>query len=179
MNHFSPRPVSTEREVLRQHFLNAMSRIASTVNVVTTDGPAGRGGVTVTAMSSVSADTERPTMMVCIHKNSEAADKIRDNGVFCINVLGESQSDVSNSFAGRSEYERFSLGDWVSLKSGAPHLANSLAAFDCKVTECKLVGTHFVFFGETQGVCGPARRWLGRWVYRFPCPRRRLSRADW
>ena len=43
---------------LRQDFLQGMSFVAATVNVVTTDGPAGRSGVTVSAMSSVSADTE-------------------------------------------------------------------------------------------------------------------------
>ena len=41
---------------LRQRFLSGMSHAACTVNVVTTDGPAGRAGVTVSAMSSVSAD---------------------------------------------------------------------------------------------------------------------------
>ena len=42
---------------LRQDFLDGMSFVAATVNVVATDGPAGRVGTTVSAMSSVSADT--------------------------------------------------------------------------------------------------------------------------
>ena len=41
---------------IRTQFLDGMSRAAFCVNVVTTDGPAGRAGVTVSAMSSVSAD---------------------------------------------------------------------------------------------------------------------------
>ena len=43
-------------QTLRQRFLDGMSQAAATVNVVTTDGPAGRYGVTVSAMSSVSAE---------------------------------------------------------------------------------------------------------------------------
>ena len=42
---------------LRQRFLAGMSQAACTVNVVTTDGPAGRFGLTISAMASVSADT--------------------------------------------------------------------------------------------------------------------------
>ncbi len=49
---------------LRQDFLDGMSCVAATVNVVATDGPAGRAGVTVSAMSSVSADTEKPVLLV-------------------------------------------------------------------------------------------------------------------
>jgi hypothetical protein len=45
---------------------NGMSHAACTVNVVTTDGAAGRHGVTVSAMVSVSADTPQPTLLVCI-----------------------------------------------------------------------------------------------------------------
>ena len=43
-------------QTLRDRFIAGMARAATTVNVVTTDGPAGRAGVTVSAMSSVSAD---------------------------------------------------------------------------------------------------------------------------
>ena len=55
---------------LREKFIGGMSHAAATVNVVTTDGLAGRGGVTVSAMSSVSADTPRPTLLVCINHQS-------------------------------------------------------------------------------------------------------------
>ena len=47
-----------------------MSHAACTVNVVTTDGVAGRHGVTVSAMVSVSADTPQPTL-AGLHPPSE------------------------------------------------------------------------------------------------------------
>src|SRR5258708_36128491 len=59
-------PTPTER-ALRQQFLLGMSHAACTVNVVTSDGVAGRHGVTVSAMVSVSTDRPRPTLLVCIH----------------------------------------------------------------------------------------------------------------
>ncbi|MGI9305790.1 MAG: hypothetical protein ACR2P5_00635 [Gammaproteobacteria bacterium] len=47
-----------------------MELSASAVNVVATDG---RGGVTVSAMTSVSAAGDLPTLLVCIHHLSAAA----------------------------------------------------------------------------------------------------------
>ena len=58
---------------LRDRFLQGMSCAAATVNVVTTDGPGGRAGVTVSAMSSVSADGDAPTLLVCVHEKSPTA----------------------------------------------------------------------------------------------------------
>jgi flavin reductase (DIM6/NTAB) family NADH-FMN oxidoreductase RutF len=94
-------PESDER-TLRRRFLIGMSHAACTVNVVTTDGAAGRHGVTVSAMVSVSADTPQPTLLVCIHHLSPVADALLKNGVFCVNVLREDQAHISDSFAGPS-----------------------------------------------------------------------------
>jgi len=87
---------------LRQRFLLGMSHAACTVNVVTTDGAAGRHGVTVSAMVSVSADTPQPTLLVCIHHRSAVAAAVLANGVFCVNVLRDDQAHISDNFAGRS-----------------------------------------------------------------------------
>ena len=45
-----------EEVAMRDRFLQGMSQLASPVSVVTTDGPGGRAGVTVSAVCSVSAD---------------------------------------------------------------------------------------------------------------------------
>src|SRR5277367_7027258 len=87
---------------LRQRFLSGMSHAACTVNVVTTDGVAGRHGVTVSAMVSVSADTPQPTLLVCIHHLSPVVTALLENGVFCVNVLRDDQAHISDNFAGRS-----------------------------------------------------------------------------
>src|SRR3979490_2549211 len=96
-----PQPTPAER-ALRQQFLHGMSHAACTVNVVTTDGVAGRHGVTVSAMVSVSADTPQPTLLVCIHGRSAVAAAVLENGVFCVNVLRDDQAHISDNFAGRS-----------------------------------------------------------------------------
>jgi flavin reductase (DIM6/NTAB) family NADH-FMN oxidoreductase RutF len=140
---------------LRQRFLHGMSHAACTVNVVTTDGVAGRHGVTVSAMVSVSADTPQPTLLVCIHHRSAVAAAVLENGVFCVNVLRDDQAHISDNFAGRSGArgpEKFDCAEWTTQLTGAPRVLDSLVAFDCRVTASERVGSHFVVFGSVQDI---------------------------
>jgi flavin reductase len=145
---------SSERE-LRAQFLDGMSRAAFCVNVVTTNGPAGRAGVTVSAMSSVSADGDSPTVLVCINQKSRTATAIRDNAVFCINVLRDDQSDIADRFGGRikiDDADKFVGDQWSESDLHAPRLAGAVAAFDCRVLSSERVGTHHVFIGAVTSV---------------------------
>jgi flavin reductase (DIM6/NTAB) family NADH-FMN oxidoreductase RutF len=141
--------------VLRQRFLAGMSRAACTVNVVTTDGIAGRHGVTVSAMVSVSADTAQPTLLACIHHRSPVAQAALANGVFCVNVLRDDQAHISDHFAGRGGLKgeaKFSCAEWTTQVTGAPRVIGALVAFDCRLTACERVGSHFVLFGSVQDI---------------------------
>ena len=117
---------------LKPQFFDAMSNSATTVNIVTTDGKAGRAGVTVSAMSSVSADTPKPTLLVCINENSAAAEMILDNRVYCVNVLRSDQSYISDVFAGRYKNKFEDKFDCLFLSDLSPRCLfkceNALAA---------------------------------------------------
>jgi flavin reductase (DIM6/NTAB) family NADH-FMN oxidoreductase RutF len=150
----SAQPAETD-SALRGRFLLGMSHAACTVNVVTTDGPAGRHGVTVSAMVSVSADTPQPTLLVCIHHRSALAAAVLENGVFCVNVLRDDQAHISDNFAGRSDARgaaKFDCTEWTTQLTGAPRVLDSLVAFDCRVTASERVGSHFVVFGSVQDI---------------------------
>jgi len=122
------------RSLKREDFLEGMSQAAQTVSVVTTDGRAGRAGVTVSAMCSVSADP--PMVLVCIHHQSRAVPAIRQNSVFCINVLAEDMQKIANTFAvTTSAQNMFKVAKWETGVTGAPVLINALASFDCGVEE--------------------------------------------
>ncbi|UWQ20301.1 flavin reductase family protein [Jannaschia sp. W003] len=139
-------------DTLRDRFVHAMSRCAASVSVVTTDGPAGRAGITVSAMTSVSADGGTPTMLVCINKGASVATPILGNGCFAINVLEAHQQDVADRFAGRTEAaDRFEGVAWDALETGAPVL-RGLAGFDCTLQSADLVGTHHVMIGAVRAV---------------------------
>ena len=141
--------------MIRDQFIEGMSRAACTVTVVTTDGAAGRAGVTVSAMTSVSADSPSPSLLVCVHHKSAAADAILKNGAFCANVLRDDQSHVSDTFAGRLKTpsgDKFDCAEWRVLKSGAPVLSNALVAFDCHLRNHFQWGSHFIFIGELADI---------------------------
>ncbi|WP_420724179.1 MULTISPECIES: LysR substrate-binding domain-containing protein [unclassified Hwanghaeella] len=145
---------------LRDRFLGGMSHAACTVNIVTTNGPAGHAGVTVSAMASVSADTPRPTLLVCVHHKSPAAQAIIDNGVFCVNVLRDDQSYISDTFAGRFRddvADKFACTEWTKQVTGAPRVKDPLVAFDCRVLSSERVGTHHVFIGEVEDIFSAGR----------------------
>lgn len=136
---------------LRAQFVEAMSQVAATVNVITSDGPAGRAGMTVSAMASVSADGPRPSLLVCLNESSQAAQTIISNGVFCVNVLKETQAHISDAFAGRAGAqggERFAGASWVAMASGSPRAEDPLVAFDCEVVQAHSVGTHKVLIAQ-------------------------------
>lgn len=145
----------TELTNARELFLDGMSHAACTVNIVTTDGPSGRSGVTVSAMTSVSADTLKPTLLVCIHYMSPTASKIIANGVFCVNVLRDDQSYISDTFAGRFKSvvaDKFDCTEWTTQVTGSPRVIDPLVAFDCRVMSSERVGTHHVFIGEVEDI---------------------------
>ncbi len=150
----APAAKKSEAE-LKQRFLSGMSYAAATVNIVTTDGVAGRFGVTVSAMSSVSADTEKPTLLVCVNETSSTAKPILENGVFCVNVLRDDQASVADYFAGRfktADGDKFSCAKWTTQKTGAPRLIDPLVAFDCRLHSSTKVGTHYVLIGAVEDV---------------------------
>jgi len=142
-------------------FREAMSRLGAAVHVVTTAGVAGKTGFTATAVCSVS---DQPAMLlVCLNRRSTSAPLLAQNGVFCVNTLGAVEEKLADLFAGRSGAqlaERFSLGEWTTLKTGAPVLASAVVAFDCRTIETKPMTSHNVVFGAVEAVrmgrSGPA-----------------------
>lgn len=140
---------------LRAAFVEGMSRAATFVAVATTDGEGGRMGVTVSSLTSVSADGENPSLLLCIHHKSPAATAILQNRAFCANLLAEDQQEVSNLFAGRStsdRAERFDRIAWEAGDLGQPVLAGSTAVFECRLATALLWETHHIIVGRVAAV---------------------------
>ncbi|WP_246542514.1 flavin reductase family protein [Roseibium polysiphoniae] len=129
-------------------FREAMSRIAAAVHVVTTDGPAGRMGATVSAVCSVSDDPA--SVLVCVNRSSRVHAAILENKIFCINTLATAHEDVSDVFAGRGNLgmdERFQRTAWTPLATGCPALEDALLSVDCDVHTITEMGSHSVIIG--------------------------------
>lgn len=134
-------------------FREGMSRVAAAVHVVTTDGPAGRAGFTATAVTPV---TDSPaSLLVCMNTVGRSAQALLANGIFCVNTLGAADVAIADAFAGRTDlqgHDRFSVGDWDKLVTGAPALISSLVSFDCRLSEARIVATHHVIIGEIVSI---------------------------
>jgi flavin reductase (DIM6/NTAB) family NADH-FMN oxidoreductase RutF len=106
-------------------------------------------------MASVSADGDNPVLLVCINTSSASAPIIAANGVFCVNVLRDDQSYVSDTFASQRKPagdSKFSCAEWTGMATGAPRLVDPLAAFDCRLIDSKRVGSHEVMFGAVEDI---------------------------
>jgi flavin reductase (DIM6/NTAB) family NADH-FMN oxidoreductase RutF len=139
---------------LRQSFVEGMARATTFVSVITTDGPGGLHGLTVSSMTSVSADGEAPSLLVCIHHKSPVADAILKNGAFCANLLNAGQQAQSDIFAGRapSDLARFDRVEWQAGQGGQPLLAGAAASFECTLKTTLLWETHHVMIGQVGAV---------------------------
>ena len=148
--------------VEQQRFRDAMARLGAAVNVVTTDGPAGRGGFTASAVCSVTDDP--PTLLVCMNRGSSLNETFKANGVLCVNTLAASQESLSPLFAGLTEVDRaewWAAADWTALETGAPVLLGAVVSFDCRIAQVSEIGTHSVFFCEVDAILpGPQRAGL-------------------
>ncbi|MBC2836707.1 flavin reductase family protein [Paragemmobacter straminiformis] len=142
-------------EDLRARFLEGMSRAATFVAVATTDGEGGRAGVTISSLTSVSADGDQPSLLACIHHLSPATSAILKNRAFCANLLAEDQQEVSNLFAGRAGTDhatRFDRADWQAGEIGQPMLAGATAVFECRLATALLWETHHIIVGRVHSV---------------------------
>lgn len=142
------KPVPGTAAVSADTYVQAMRGAATGVNIVTTDGPAGQFGLTVSAFSSLSANP--PSVLVCINRKSPACEAIRRNRQFCVNVLSADQLELANTFAGMpadGDAYDFRQGSWQQIANSSPRLNEAVASFDCRLGTALDVGTHTIFIG--------------------------------
>ncbi len=137
-----------------ESFKKGMRQLASAVSIVTTgDGAGARAGFTATAVCSVSA--EPPQILVCVNAKSSTHGKLKEWKSFCVNVLSSAQIHIARRFASNDPSagsDRFDLGDWSTLVTGAPVLKGCPVNFDCTLGQEVHVGTHTIFIGSIAAV---------------------------
>lgn len=134
-------------------YRDAMAHYAGHVQLITTERDGVRRGVTITAACSVSDDP--PTVLACLNNSNDKNNVFFEGDSFVLNTLGARHQGLASAFAGFGALpvdERFALGHWISLVTGAPVLKDAIAAFDCRLVDMKVTATHTVLFGEVAGV---------------------------
>ena len=135
----------------RDAFVAAMRQVAATVTVVTTDGPAGKLGATVSAFTSLSADP--PSVLVCLKADSRIARAVAGNDVFCVNILPEDAVELARCFAGAFDVDqpnRFE-GLEISETEFGPILPRA-TAFTCSLNHSLTHGSHSICIGDVTGI---------------------------
>ena len=131
----------------QQPFRDAMSRLGAAVNIITTDGPAGRAGFTASAVCSVTDSP--PTLLVCLNRSASVWPVFQQNNVLCVNTLASAHETLSGLFGGKTPMaDRFRAAEWSVMSTGSPVLHGAVVSFDCKITHSVSVGTHDILFCE-------------------------------
>lgn len=145
-------PADKIQSAPRQAFLTGMRQVATSVTVVTTDGPAGRHGATVSAFTSVSADP--PTVLVCLRSNSRICSAISRNRVFTVSVLPEHKRELARTFAKQLDdfvVDRFDGVDVDVFPGLAPGI-HGASNFACTIIHLLEQHSHTIAVGHVAHV---------------------------
>lgn len=128
-------------------FKTAMRQLGAGVTIVAAAYGGERGGLTATAVCSVS--TAPPTLLVSINRKASAYRLLVASRAFSVNVLAAHQVDVARRFGSPAENPaaRFECGSWTAGQTGSPLLRDSVAALDCTIVNTVDIGTHSLFLG--------------------------------
>ena len=150
MNAAQPTPPADEAGALTPQTLRAaLGRFATGVTIITClDGEGAAVGLTANSFASLSLDP--PLVLWSLRKASANRAAFEAAHHFVINVLAETQVELSRRFASPVVADRFSEGVWATGLGGVPVLAGCAAVFECQAEACHDIGDHLLFIGRVQ-----------------------------
>lgn len=134
-------------------FRKAMRLYASGVCVVASGTGEDRQGLTVSAVSSVSADP--PMILVCLNRSAQSHRHIVAAKQFSVNILRADDDELAMTFAGQSGLHgarKFDVGTWSC--SGAPILVTALQSLLCEPAAQHDAGSHTILIGRVIDIKG-------------------------
>ena len=137
---------ATPRTVSQEVFRKVMGLFATGVTVVTFRRPSGRlWGFTVNAFTSVSLSP--PLVLFCVDHAIESFPIVQESEYFAVNVLSESQEEISRRFASKME-DRFEGIACREGTHGLPLLEGCLGSIQCRTVARHAYGDHTIVIGE-------------------------------
>lgn len=137
---------TTDPPIDQSRFRQVLGHFPTGVTVITAMGEGSVPvGLAVGSFASLSLDP--PLVLFCAAKTSSSWPKIDAAGSFCVNVLAETQEDVSRAFASRSD-DKFAGIGWRPSHTGAPIINDVLAWIDCRVHAVHDGGDHHIVVGR-------------------------------
>ena len=128
----------------------ALGRFATGVTIVTTTAADGSPvGLTVNSFASLSL--EPPLVLWSLRLGSPRLAAFESATHFAINVLAETQVELSRRFATpQAAGGKFDEGAWTPGLGGAPVLAGCAAVFECEKVASHEGGDHRLYIGRVR-----------------------------
>jgi 3-hydroxy-9,10-secoandrosta-1,3,5(10)-triene-9,17-dione monooxygenase reductase component len=126
----------------------ALGRFATGVTIVTCRAADG-GLVGLTANSFNALSLQPPLILWSLRSASPTLEPFLAASHFAVNVLAETQVELSRRFASPVG-DKFAEGPWAEGLGGAPVLAGCAAVFECEQLSCQTAGDHMLFIGQVH-----------------------------
>ncbi|MEM2061352.1 MAG: flavin reductase family protein [Candidatus Caldarchaeum sp.] len=127
-----------------------MRRVPQCVTVVTTVANGKPHGMTVSSFTSVTLDP--PTILIVLEKTTQTCKTVLTSHSFCVNLLSEKQSHVSDVFAYVPHEQRFERINYHIESGKYPVIDGSIGALFCDVKESFEMSTHQIILGTVKDV---------------------------
>ena len=146
MSHPTP---DTAESIDPKLFRQLLGCFPTGVAVITTRTPDGKPvGLTCNSFSSVSL--EPPLVLFSLRKASSLLGTFIEADSFAINILSQSQDQLSGRFASSKIADKFEGVAWHPGPLGTPLIDDCLASFECRVHARHEAGDHDIFIGEVK-----------------------------
>jgi flavin reductase (DIM6/NTAB) family NADH-FMN oxidoreductase RutF len=136
-------------------FWRAIGLRAVGTAVVTAQGADGPRGFL--ALSATHLSASPPLLMVSVDQKTSALATILAARHLAINYLNSTQVDLATSFGGKGDLkgaERFTIGKWTTLRTGAPILVGAAGALDCLLEDSIDRGSATIVIGRLVDFVG-------------------------
>ena len=129
-------------------FRQACGQFATGVAVATVCGPSGEPhGLTINSFTSVSLTP--PLILICIDYRAQVLQVFLRASHFAVNILSDSQQDISNRFA-TWPADRFVGLAWQPGLGGAPVFPGCCATLEVANETMHVAGDHTIFIGRIE-----------------------------
>lgn len=137
---------------MTEPFIQAMSRLATGVVMVTCKVQGRPWGLTVSACCSVSVAP--PLLLASLGSETASASAIGETRRFGVSILGEASLDVARfgSAKGQPKFVHEFCRDDNDGPSATPVVAGAIAHVDCVVQQGVSAGDHLIYIGAVENV---------------------------
>lgn len=138
--------MSRKRTFTKRQLRDALGMFATGVTIITSCTRGGELlGITANSFNAVSLDP--PMILFSLSREAHSLNKFESSDFFAVNILSDSQRDLSDTFA-RASIDKWKDIEYETGVTQCPLFPGSLARFECYTRFHYDGGDHIIFVGE-------------------------------